>query len=196
LDSEVSPLSGRSLKSVLVFFAHLENLARRGDLEHLAASERLSSRRLRVRSGPGEREEPRSDKVSFRALGRQVIRAAQSQVRALQDRLQRAASLILINDWVVAEQLWAEMVPDCRTPLFELSFVEELWGVSPDELRVNGWSVTRQWHEFVLLQAEFELLLGRRRSLLALSDALERDLGHWLRRFAELLEKLDEASAP
>ncbi len=134
-------------------------------------------------------------KVSLRELGRQVIRAAQSQVCGLQARLQQVESLVLINDWAVAEQLWAELVPDCKTPLFELSFLEELWGISPDKLPVNGSSLTRQWQEFVLLQAEFELLLGRRRSLVELSDALERDLGRWLRRFLELLGKLDEASA-
>jgi hypothetical protein len=36
--------------------------------------------------------------------------------------------------------------------------------------------------------------LGRRRSLVELSDMLERDLGQWLGKFADLLEKLDEES--
>lgn len=195
LDSEVMPLPGRSLKSFLGFFAHLENLARSRHPQHPPASGRPGPRHLRSRAGMDFAGDSQPRKVSLRELGRQVIRAAQSQVRGLQARLQQVESLVLINDWSVAEKLWAELVPDCKTPLFELSFLEELWGISPDKLPANGSSLTRQWQEFVLLQAEFELLLGRRRSLVELSDALERDLGRWLRRFLDLLGKLDEASA-
>ena len=135
------------------------------------------------------------ERISFRELGRQVIRAAHCQVLALQERLESVQSLVLINDWAVAERLWAKLAPDCKTPLFEMGFIEELWGIRADQLQVGGWSLTRQWQQFVLIQAEVEVLLGRRRSLVELSDMLERDLGRWLTKFVDLLEKLDEESA-
>jgi hypothetical protein len=196
LDSEIMTLPGRGLKSVLGLFAHLENLAKRPEADAMPTlkgpghwkplSDVLASQ------PPGQ---PGAEGISFRELGRQVIRAAQSQVRALQERLEQVQSVILINNWAVAERLWSKLVPDCKTPLFEIGFVEELWGISADALRVEGWSLTQQWQQFVLIQAEVEVLLGRRRSLVELSDTLERDLGRWLRKFMDLLEKLDEESA-
>ena len=190
LDAEVPALPGRSLKSVLEFFGHLENLA--GSRERVSAAARKDS----AASRPYGTITPNHfGKVSYRDLGMQVLRAAQGQVRSLQHRLNEVQSLVLINDWAVAERLWSGLLPDCKTPLFELSILEELWGISPDQLQVNGWTLTRQWHQFVLLQAEVEVLLGRRRSLVALSDTLERDLGLWLKRFADLLDKIEEMSA-
>ena len=188
LDDEVVALPGRSLKSVLEFFAHMERLSVR--------RERFSnSPRKGVPSRPhGTINTAHFGKVSYRVLGLQVLHAAQGQVQSLQNRLQEVQSLVLINDWAVAERLWSALLPDCKTPLFALGILEELWGISPDQLQVNGWSLTRQWHQFVLLQAEIETLLGRRRSLVALSDTLEQDLGLWLKRFGDLLTKIEEAS--
>ena len=88
--------------------------------------------------------------------------------------------------------MWAELLPDCKTPLFELNFLEELWGICPDNLEAGGWSLTRHWQQFVLIQAEVEVLIARRQSLLQLSDTLEGHLGLWLKRFTDILEKLDE----
>ena len=189
-------LPGRGLKSVMGLFAHLENLARRTEGETTPALKGIGA----GKPAPTFSCDPSAagqmgERISFRDLGRQVIRAAQSQVRALQERLDSVQSLMLINDWAVAERLWAKLAPDCKTPLFEMGFIEELWGISADQLQVNGWSLTRQWQQFVLIQAEVEVLLGRRRSLVELSDMLERDLGRWLARFVDLLEKLDEESA-
>ncbi len=195
LDAEITTLPGRGWKSVLGLFVHLENLARRTEADALPALKGIGpgmpfSTALANAALGG----PMEERISFRELGRQVIRAAQNQVRALQDRLEAIQSLVLINDWAVAERLWARLSPDCKTPLFEMGFIEELWGISADNLQVNGWSLTRQWQQFVLIQAEVEVLLGRRRSLVELSDMLERDLGRWLAKFADLLEKLDEES--
>jgi hypothetical protein len=195
LDSEIMALPGRGWKSVLGLFAHLENLARRTEADALPALKGIGpgmpfSTALANASALGSVDE----RISVRELGRQVIRAARSQVRALQERLEVTQSLVLINDWAVAERLWTRLAPDCKTPLFEMGFIEELWGISADHLQVNGWSLTRQWQQFVLIQAEVEVLLGRRRSLVELSDMLERDLGRWLGKFAGLLEKLDEES--
>ena len=195
LDSEIMAMPGRGWKTVLGLFAHLENLARRTEADAFPVLKGVGpgmpfSTALANAAGLGSVDE----RISFRDLGRQVIRAAKYQVRALQERLESVQSLVLINDWAVAERLWARLAPDCKTPLFEMGFIEELWGLSADHLHVNGWSLTRQWQQFVLIQAEVEVLLGRRRSLVELSDMLERDLGRWLGKFADLLEKLDEES--
>jgi hypothetical protein len=196
LDSDIIALPGRGLKSVLGLFAHLENLARRTETVATPAFKGMGKgKTLPVMLGDPPAEGQMAERISFRELGRQVIRAAHCQVRALQERLEAVQSLVLINDWAVAERLWAKLAPDCKTPLFEMGFIEELWGISADQLQVGGWSLTRQWQQFVLIQAEVEVLLGRRRSLVELSDMLERDLGRWLGKFVDLLEKLDEESA-
>jgi len=193
LDSEIQALPGRSLKNLLGFFAHLELLSQNGDLASLSILEKFSEPavdKLANRS-------PYASKngITCRVLGRQILNAAQGQVSKLRRRVDVVQSLVLINNWSVAENLWSEVVPQCKTPLFELSLLEELWGLNPDRAMVDGWSITRQWHEFVLIQAEFEILLGRRRSLVEFSDAIERNVGHWLRRLEELLDTLDEASS-
>jgi hypothetical protein len=195
LDSEVVTLPGRGLKSVLGLFAHLENLAKREEADAAPALKGSGSGKAFPALWSDASGGQLTERISFRDLGRQVIRAAQCQVRALQERLEAVQSLVLINDWAVAERLWAKLAPDCKTPLFEMGFIEELWGINADQLQVGGWSLTRQWQQFVLIQAEVEVLLGRRRSLVELSDMLERDLGRWLGKFVDLLEKLDEESA-
>jgi hypothetical protein len=77
-----------------------------------------------------------------------------------------------------------------------LNFLEELWDIRPDQLEVGGWTLVRHWQQFVLIQAEIEVLLARRQSLMHLSDIVEGHLGLWLQKFGEILEKLDEHSAP
>lgn len=189
LDEEIVALPGRSLRSVVGLFAHLENLASRCK----SGPSTVSKGRRGTRSSLPSKAQPEA--VSFRELGRQVIRVARLEVEVLQNRLHKIQSLVLINDWAVAERLWREFLPGCKTPLFELNFLEELWAIEPATLVPETCPLTRFWHQFVLIQAEIETLITRRRSLVELSDALERELGHWLRRFADILEKLDEASA-
>lgn len=193
LDGEIATMPGRSLESMMGIFAHLESLAlRRGKISGVFPGGTKPAGNLPKSNGFAEGE---VERISFRELGRQVIRAAQTQIRFLQSRTQEVQSLILINNWAVADQLWAELLPDCKTPLFELNFLEELWGISPDHLEAGGWTLTRHWQQFVLIQAEVEVLLARRQSLLQLSDTLEGHLGLWLKRFADILNKLDEKSA-
>jgi hypothetical protein len=190
LDREVTTLPPRSLRSVLGIFAHLESLP-----PNVATITDHTPQKgaCAAKPGPISPMEP-PEKVSFRELGRQVIGAARRQVEGLQVRLEQASSLVLINDWPVADRLWSEFLTACRIPLFELNFLEELWEINPDKLEIGGGSLTRHWHQFVLIQAETELLLARRRSLVELSDTLEKGLGRWLTRFAEILEALDETS--
>lgn len=196
LDSALTAMPERGWRAVLGLFAHLENLARRSEADATPALKAIGSGKPFpvVPWAAGVGDVP-VESISFRELGRQVVRTARSQVRALQERLEAMQSLVLINEWSVAERLWSSLAPDCKTPLFEMGLVEELWGIGPEQLSAGGMSLTRQWQQFVLIQAEVEVLLGRRRSLVELSDALERELGRWLRQFVDLLEKLDEESA-
>jgi hypothetical protein len=194
-DREVSPLPGRSWKSVLGLFAHLESLSRTREPAKKSATQKLNAAPASPAFKTAWTEEAALDRVSYRELGRQMIRSARAQVRSLREKGDQLQALVMINNWAVAERLWSEVLPECKTPLYVLSVLEELWGLNPDRFHAGGWTMRRQWQEFVLIQAEFEILLGRRRSLLEFSDALERDFGHWLSRFVDLLEKLDEASA-
>jgi hypothetical protein len=195
LGSEIRTLSGRSLRSLLGLFAHLENLGMRQaegrypipSRQGLFAPQHLSPKHPMLKGGSNGR-------TCFRRLGRQALRAAKSQVRALHARSQEILSLLVINDWPVAERLWLELMLDCKTPLCILSFLEELWGIHSGGLESNGRTLARHWHQFILIQAEVEILLSRRQSLVELSDALEAQLGAWIKQFGEILEKLDEES--
>ena len=190
LDDEVVTWPGRSLNSMLEIFSHLEHLASRRGRERRRP--RNPAEAAEAASSPaGGMEE---SAVSFRELGRQVIRSANAQVAALQTRAQEAQSLVLINNWVVAERLWQGLLAECKTPLLELNFLEELWGIRAGP-QAGGWLLAPHWHQFVLIQAEIEILLSRRENLAELSDAFGKHLGHWLQRFEGILERLDEESA-
>lgn len=196
LDGEIVTLPWRSVKSVLGFFEHLESMARCQEREFGAPPKKASPGRPRSKTSKTSAIAPQqAETTRFRELGRQVIRTAKCQVRVLQGRAQKAQSLVLINDWAIADRLWSELLMECKTPLFELNFLEELWGISPDRLDIAGWSLGRHWHQFVLIQAEVEIIMARRHNLVELSDTIERQLGNWLKRFGEILEKLDEESA-
>jgi len=174
-------------------FAHLESLAlRRGKMTgtHSGApkSPANSSKQSTFAEGGPER-------ISYRELGPAGdSRRANSDPRVA-TRTQEIQSLILINNWPVADQCGPSCFRIAKRRLFELNFLEELWGISPDNLEVGGWTLTRHWQQFVLIQAEVEVLLARRQSLLQLSDTLEGHLGLWLKRFADILDKLDEKSS-
>ena len=194
LDAEITSLPHASVRSILAVFAHLENQARR-ELEPDAALAKppvFAPHSVVINHQPFQ--EGAVQGPCFRELGRQVIRTARCQVGVLLRQTQETQSLVLINNWAVAERLWSELVFKCKTPLFGLNFLEELWEISPSDLVVGGWSLTQHWHQFVLIQAEVEILLARRQSLVELSDILEAHLGHWLKRFDEILETLDEES--
>jgi len=195
LDGEIVNLPGRSLEAMLGMFAHLESMA----LRRAKSSSLFSTASDAAKTHPPmPKRQPfddgRMERISFRELGRQVIRAAQGQVQGLQQRTDEMQALVLINNWPIAEKLWAELLADAKTPLFELNFLEELWGICPEQFEVGGGSLIRHWQQFVLLQAEVEVLLARRQSLLRLSDTLEGHLSPWLKQFREILEKLDEKS--
>jgi hypothetical protein len=197
LNAEITTLPIRTLKSVAEIFVHLENLAlqqsrERGALwgqEQLAKVHELLSSHQPIEPGifGGFR---------FRELGRQVLATARAQVSALQASTCETQALILINGWKVADRLWTSLQSDCRTPLYEVNFLEDLWGFDPAQLIVNGWSYARHRRQFVLIQADIGILLARQQSLMELSNTLERDLGCWLSQFAKILDKLDEESLP
>ena len=140
LDREVITLPGRSLESIFGIFAHLESLSCRRE----KGGEALNGVNMALAPAllPAS-EICGAPRITFRELGRQVIRATQSQVRVLQNRAEEMQSLVLINPWGVAHRLWTEFLPDCKTPLHELNFLEELWGIRSDKLEVDGWSLVR-----------------------------------------------------
>jgi len=195
LNAEITTLPIRTLKSVGEIFLHLENQAIRQrqnssphwDEDSLAKVQELLSANQPIEPGA-------FGGYCFRELGRQVLATARAQVSGLQARACEAQALILINGWKVAERIWAPLQADSKTPLYEVNFLEDLWGFDPANLIVNGWSLARHRRQFVLIQADIGILLARQHSLMELSNALERDLGCWLCHFAKILDKLDEES--
>src|SRR5581483_3052059 len=188
LDADVKALPGRGLRSLLELFAHLERSAAlrerssRGALENQTSPEPGSDKSPAALAGPSAR-------IGLRQLGRGVLSTTRAQVRALLARTHQTQALIVINDWRTAGRLWSTLLNDCKLPIAEIDFLEQLWGLRPDRLEVNGWTLTRHRHHFVLIRAEIEIQLARRRSLLELSDAVERHLGDWLVRFGEIIDK-------
>ncbi len=142
LDGEIVNLPGRSLEAMLGMFAHLESLAlRRAKISSLFSTGSDVSKTHPAVPKRQPFDDGRMERISFRELGRQVIRAAQGQVQGLQMRTEEMQSLVLINNWSIAERLWAELLAECKTPLFELNFLEELWGISPEQFEA--------WRQFV-----------------------------------------------
>jgi hypothetical protein len=195
LNAEITTLPIRTLKSVADILVHLENQAicqRResgivSENEHLAKVQQILSATQPIEPGA-------FGGFRFRELGGQVIATARAQVTALQARTCETQALMLINGWRVAERLWLPLQADCKTPLFEMNFLEDLWSFDPAQLIVDGWSLSRHRRQFVLIQADIGILLARQHSLMELSNTLERDLGCWLCQFAKILDKLDEES--
>jgi hypothetical protein len=189
LDSEITAWPGHSLQSLSAIFLHLEKMALRQNGVSAALWENENVAKLHdLLSGSQPREPAPRCGLSFRNLGRQILETAEAQVQALQTRAHDTQSLLLINDWPVAKRLWLPLQAECRTPLYELNFLEDLWGFDPAQLAASS-SLRRQ---FVLIQADVRLHLARQESLLDLSNILERDLGCWLTQFGKILQNLDE----
>jgi hypothetical protein len=189
LDSEITAWPGNSLQSLSAIFLHLEKMALRQNGAAGPAWENENVAKLHeLLSGSKPQESGLRSGLSFRQLGRQVLQTAQAQVRVLQERAHEVQSLLLINEWPVAKRLWPPLQAECRTPLYELNFLENFWGFDDQQLAVNS----RHRRQFALIQADVRLLLARQESLLDLSNTLERDLGCWLTHFGRILQNLDE----
>ncbi len=189
LDSEITAWPGHSLQSLSAIFLHLEKMALRQNGAAGSLWENENMARLHdLLSGIRQRESGPRRALSFRGLGRQVLDTAKAQVQVLQERAHEVQSLLLINDWPVAKRLWRPLQAECRTPLYELNFLEDFWGFDPQQMAVNS----RHRRQFALIQADVRLLLAREESLLELSNTLERDLGCWLAHFGKILQDLDE----
>jgi len=191
LDSPITIWPGGSLQSLSAIFLHLEKMAARQNREARSIWENENVAKLHeLLSGNQLMEPDRRAGLSFRDLGRQILETAKAQVEVLQDRAHNVQSLLLINDWPVAKRLWPPLQAECRTPLYELNFLEDLWGFDPPQMAANS----RHRRQFALIQADVRMLLARQESLLDLSNTLERDLGCWLAHFGKILQKLDEES--
>jgi hypothetical protein len=191
LDSEITTWPGSSLQSLSAIFVHLEKMAVRQNRDASSIWENENVAKLHeLLSGNSLLEPGQQGGLSFRDLGRQIIETAKAQVQVLQNRAHEVQSLLLINDWPVAKRLWLPLQAECRTPLYELNFLEDLWGFDQPQMAANS----RHRRQFVLIQADVRMLLARQESLLDLSNTLERDLGCWLTHFGKILQKLDEES--
>jgi hypothetical protein len=191
LDSEITSWPGSSLQSLSAVFLHLEKIAVRQNRGAGSIWENENVVRLHdLLSGSQTMEGGRSGGLRFRDLGRQIIETARAQVEVLENRAHEVQSLLLINDWPVAKRLWPPLQSECRTPLYELNFLEDLWGFDAPQVAANA----RHRRQFVLIQADVRMLLARQESLLDLSNTLERDLGCWLAHFSRILQKLDDES--
>lgn len=192
MDSEITTWPGSSLQSLATVFVHLEKLAVRQNQAAGSIWENENVAKLHdLLSGRQLPDTARNGGLSYRQLGRQIIETAKAQVQALERRASEVQSLILINDWAVAKRLWNPLQSECRTPLYELNFIEDLWGFDQNQIAANS----RHRRQFVLIQADVRMLLARQECLLELSNTLERDLGCWLTHFAKILDRLDEDSA-
>ncbi len=191
LDSPITTWPGCSLQSLSAIFVHLEKTAIRQNRDAASVWENENVVRLHeLLSGSQFSEPGQNGGLRFRDLGRQIIDTANAQVEVLQNRAYEVQSLLLINDWPVAKRLWPPLQAECRTPLYELNFLEDLWGFDQAQMAANS----RHRRQFVLIQADVRMLLARQESLLDLSNTLERDLGCWLTHFGKILQKLDDES--
>jgi hypothetical protein len=193
LDSPITTWPGSSLQSLSAIFVHLEKMAHRQNREAVSIWENENVAKLHeMLSGSHLMEPGQFAGLRYRDLGRQILETAGAQVRVLEDRAHEVQSLLLINDWPVAKRLWPPLQAECRTPLYELNFLEDLWGFDPAQMAANS----RHRRQFVLIQTDVRMHLARQESLLDLSNVLERDLGCWLAHFGKILQKLDEDSLP
>ncbi len=173
-------------------FQYLESLALRHD--RVLSSVLVDGVRMRpneARLAPGGFHSLKADSVTFDELGKQMVRAVRTRVRELQERVKGMQFLVLINNWDVAQWLWWELVPDFKTPMIELSFLQELWGSRLSELKLHHRTLVQHWDLIGSIHAEIEMVLQRQESLTILSDLLERKLGPWLQRLADYLDHLD-----
>ena len=151
LDSPITIWPGGSLQSLSAIFVHLEKMAVRQNREAGSIWENENVVKLHDLLSGNHRMEPgRPAGLSFRDLGRQIVETAKAQVEVLQNRAHEVQSLLLINDWPVAKRLWPPLQAECRTPLYELNFLEDLWGFDPSQLAANS----RHRRQFVLIQAD------------------------------------------
>ena len=191
LDGEITAWPGGSLQSLSAIFVHLEKMAVRQNRETGSIWENENIAKLHeLLSGKPLVEPGQPAGLCFRDLGRQIIETAKAQVQVLQNRTHEVQSLLLINDWPVAKRLWPPLQAECRTPLYELNFLEDLWSFDQSQKA----AASRHRRQFVLIQAEVRMHLARQESLLDLSNTLEQDLGCWLAHFGKMLLKLDEES--
>jgi len=128
--------------------------------------------------------------LSFRDLGRQVLETAKAQVEVLQNRAHEVHPSSLSTDWPVAKRPLAPLQAECRTPLYELNFLEDLWGFDSPQMAANS----RHRRQFVLIQADVECSWPARKASWTFPNTLERDLGCWADPFGKILQKLDEES--
>ncbi len=193
LDGKRLTVPPQAASSFRELFSYLEQMAIQG--QRVLSSVCVDG--IEVRS-PGLKaawepfQQVEANTISFQDLGHHVVSVAREQVGNLLSRVEAVHMVVLINDWPVAQRLWWELVPDFKTPMLELSFLQELWGDRLRDFRVGTQSLAEHWDQIGQIQAELELTLQRRNDLVEFSDLLERRLLPWLRDLHCALGKLNE----
>lgn len=191
LDGSPVPLDDRRL-SLREVFQYLENLALRHErVLSTVLVDGVQMRPSEARLSEGNFQSLKADSVTFDELGRQMVRAVRSRIAELRERVKGMQFLVLINNWDVAQWLWWELVPDFKTPMIELSFLQELWGTRLEQIRLHDQTLVQHWDRIGPIHAEIEMLLQRQESLTGLSDVMERKLEPWLQQLGDFLELLD-----
>lgn len=195
LDDKVTVLSEESMRSVMGLLTHLESRARKEEKSAFILPEKSDLKKaFHLLAEKNLLPYRKQEALTFRELGRQLIRTAGAQVRLLRAYSENLQLLVLINNWRTAEALWLELLPELQTPLLELNLLKELWGVNPEWVGSGGVSLTLHQQQFVLIQSEMDDVLRHRQSLVELSDFIEGPIGKWLLRFDRVLGELDEMS--
>lgn len=133
--------------------------------------------------------------MSPRQLGLQVMRDARDGLRSLVRKVDKAAMLVLINDWPVARRLWLDVTPGLRTPMLGLGFLKELWGLPLDQLKVGEATFQDHWERLQGIIEDAERLLRGREDVIGLSQLLELRLKPWLERTLTYLDRLDDTTS-
>jgi hypothetical protein len=128
--------------------------------------------------------------IPFEELSRHLIRAGRAKLKQLQDSMEEAALVVLINEAPVARRFWNIWKSQLEEPLFSLRVLHELNGsrIHP----IAGAGIIEQYIdtlESVIEQVEQLLPTDRRKrknpNILAFSQFLDDALIPWLGRVDE-----------
>ena len=198
LDGQSIALPQECKRSLRDIFSYLEQLAVQQDRILASVSVDGTTVAAPCLQSPSQTfQQIEANSISLNDLGSHVLLVARDQVQQLLSRVEAIQMLVLINDWPVAQQLWCDLVPDFKTPMLELSFLQELWGERLSATKIGDKSLAQHWDQIGRIQAEVELVLTRRQDILDFSDILEKRLLPWLKLLLSFLNQLqDSACSP
>lgn len=189
LDGDPVELPPNLQPYLLAIHAHMETVAlRRGRiLETLNLS-------AASRQAPIKPEGKGSQNQDWDQLGRYFLKTLRKQVAVLQEKLDSAVLLVVVNEWKVAERLWAELQHDLRAAVLTLRLLQEFGGSLALNSEANSECVAQYFRELHSAWQSLDLSAGARETL-SFSNELEQRLQPWLDRLDNHLKTLDEDEA-